>query len=39
VSSIKTPVSFSKQKDAQTFAAEFGGKVINFIQVDLSVLM
>jgi copper chaperone NosL len=35
----KTLASFSKQKDAQTFAAEFGGKVINFTQVDLSVLM
>tara|TARA_R110001592_G_scaffold106942_2_gene299656 strand:- start:1144 stop:1263 length:120 start_codon:yes stop_codon:yes gene_type:complete len=39
VSSIKTLSNFSKQKDAQTFAAEFDGKVINFTQVDLSVLM
>ncbi|TWX51118.1 nitrous oxide reductase accessory protein NosL [Colwellia hornerae] len=35
----KTLASFSKQKDAQAFAAEFGGKVIDFTQVDLSVLM
>jgi copper chaperone NosL len=35
----ETLASFSQQVDAQTFANEFGGKVINFSQVDLSVLM
>ena len=35
----KTLASFSKQIDAQEFADEFGGKVISFTQIDLSVLM
>jgi copper chaperone NosL len=35
----KTLASFSKQVDAKNFANEFGGKVLNFSQVELSVLM
>jgi copper chaperone NosL len=35
----KTLASFSKHVDAKNFADEFGGKVINFSQVNLSVLM
>jgi len=35
----QTLASFSKQQDAQTFADKFGGKVLSFEQVDLSVLM
>jgi len=34
-----TLASFSKQADAQSFADEFGGKVLSFTQVSLSVLM
>ncbi|MEW6990332.1 nitrous oxide reductase accessory protein NosL [Colwelliaceae bacterium 6441] len=35
----QTLASFSQKNDAQTFADEFGGKVLTFQQVDLSVLM
>lgn len=35
----ETLASFSKQADAQTFADEFGGTVLSFSQVNLSVLM
>lgn len=35
----ETLASFSQQKDAQNFADEFGGKVLNFKEIDLSVLM
>lgn len=35
----KTLASFSEQADAKKFADEFGGKVLNFTQVDMSVLM
>jgi copper chaperone NosL len=35
----KTLASFSKEADAQAFADDFGGKVISFSQVDISVLM
>ncbi|WDD99658.1 nitrous oxide reductase accessory protein NosL [Thalassomonas actiniarum] len=35
----KTLASFSKQEDARTFAKAYGGKVINFEQVKLAVLM
>ncbi len=35
----KTLASFSKQQDAEKFAATFGGQVLRFEQVDLSVLM
>jgi copper chaperone NosL len=35
----KTLASFSQQSDARAFADEFGGKVISFTQIDLSVLM
>jgi copper chaperone NosL len=35
----ETLASFSQQVDAQAFADEFGGKVLSFAQVDLSVLM
>ena len=35
----KTLASFSKQKDVESFAREYGGKVLNFEQVDLAVLM
>lgn len=34
-----TLASFSLEQDATSFAAEFGGKVLSFEQVDLSVLM
>jgi nitrous oxide reductase accessory protein NosL len=35
----KTLANFSKHVNATTFADEFGGKVIDFSQVNLSVLM
>lgn len=35
----KTLASFSKQQDAITFAEQFGGSVLSFEQIDLSVLM
>jgi copper chaperone NosL len=35
----ETLASFSKQVDAQRFSNEFGGKVISFTQIDLSILM
>jgi len=35
----KTLASFSIQAQAQAFADEFGGKVLSFSQVDMSVLM
>ncbi|WP_206485231.1 nitrous oxide reductase accessory protein NosL [Thalassotalea sp. G2M2-11] len=34
-----TLASFAKKVDAQQFAQEFGGQVLSFEQVDLSVLM
>lgn len=34
-----TLASFSKQADAETFAKEFGGRVLSFNQVDLEALM
>jgi copper chaperone NosL len=35
----KTLASFSQKQQAEAFADEFGGKVLNFAQIDLSVLM
>lgn len=35
----KTLASFSEQKDALSFAQEYGGEVLNFAQIKLSVLM
>ncbi len=35
----ETLASFSEQSDAKAFAKEFGGKVLSFEEVDLSVLM
>ena len=35
----KTLASFSQQNDAKAFADEFGGKVLRFEQVDISVLL
>lgn len=35
----KTLASFSKQNDAQAFAIEFGGEVLDFSQVDQASLM
>lgn len=35
----KTLASFSMQTQAQEFAEEFGGKVLSFAQIDMSVLM
>ncbi len=35
----KTLASFSLKADAQAFAQEFGGEVLSFKQIDLSVLM
>lgn len=35
----KTLASFSKQQDAQAFAEQFGGQVIDFDQVSMQVLM
>jgi copper chaperone NosL len=35
----ETLASFSQQQDAQTFANEFGGKVLSFAEIDLSVLL
>ncbi len=34
-----TLASFSKQQDAEKFAQEFGGQVLNFEQVNLAILM
>lgn len=34
-----TLASFSKQADAQRFSDEFGGKVLSFPQINISVLM
>lgn len=34
-----TLASFSQQQDAENFINEFGGKLLSFEQVDLSVLM
>ena len=34
----KTLASFAKQVDAEQFAQEFGGQVLSFAQIDLSVL-
>jgi copper chaperone NosL len=35
----KTLASFSKETDAKAFADDFGGKIISFSQVDISVLI
>jgi len=35
----KTLASFSVQQDAESFIKEYGGKLISFEQIDLSVLM
>jgi len=35
----KTLASFSYQDDAKTFIKEYGGKLLSFKQIDLSVLM
>lgn len=34
-----TLASFSEQQDAQVFADKFGGKILTFEQIDLSILM
>ncbi len=35
----KTLASFSQESDAQAFAKEFGGQVVNFAQVSLDLLL